>query len=551
MVNPTISQKDDNSLTITENTKKLFQVIYHELEKKEEGGDEIPRIKVSDLISKMSFYYEKIRNLVDYKDEHLLRKNAIERILRRHILIEGVIKESKSDDISKHLLTELIRAGYLLNNIIPETKINEISKVLAKYITLKKICNNKFNEDTKSRNEYINWSIALAASDIEERLGENKIDQTVISNMYEILLNNIILLDDSPYHKDKEIQLYIGIYRNYLKFDHEMLSFVVFKYFNPNWQNPSENEIEQICENIINLKGAIDLQVNHPLKKQFDRIISRYTVFFTILTEVVKDDTRGVYDKFKTDPKAFPRLVKSKCAQKYKQAKAKLWRAGVRSILYIFITKSVFAIILEAPAIKWFGVEVSQAIILVNAIFPAFLLFVIIFFTRLPSESNTKKINEGIEEIIFNERKRKQPFRLRRPIERSAYKNAIFGFIYGITFLVTFGFLIWGLNKAGFHWISTTIFLFFLALVSFFSIRIRKGTKELMVVEPKENILSLFGDFFYTPIIVAGKWISEKFSRINVFVFILDFIIEAPFKIFVEVAEEWTKYVRERKDEIS
>jgi hypothetical protein len=37
---------------------------------------------------------------------------------------------------------------------------------------------------------------------------------------------------------------------------------------------------------------------------------------------------------------------------------------------------------------------------------------------------------------------------------------------------------------------------------------------------------------------------------VNVFVFILDFIIEAPFKIFVEITEEWTKYVKERKDDI-
>ena len=52
------------------------------------------------------------------------------------------------------------------------------------------------------------------------------------------------------------------------------------------------------------------------------------------------------------------------------------------------------------------------------------------------------------------------------------------------------------------------------------------------------------------PIVATGKWLSEKFSRINVFVFFLDFIIEAPFKIFVEIAEEWTKYVKERKDEL-
>ncbi|PIX11448.1 hypothetical protein COZ73_02680 [Candidatus Falkowbacteria bacterium CG_4_8_14_3_um_filter_36_11] len=128
--------------------------------------------------------------------------------------------------------------------------------------------------------------------------------------------------------------------------------------------------------------------------------------------------------------------------------------------------------------------------------------------------------------------------------------GAIFGIIYTITFFLTFGAVIWVLDKIKFNWISIVIFLFFLALVSFFAIRIRKNIRELIVVEQKENILSFFSDFFYVPIVSAGKWISEKFDKVNVFVFILDFIIEAPFKIFVEIAEEWTKYVKERKDEI-
>lgn len=168
----------------------------------------------------------------------------------------------------------------------------------------------------------------------------------------------------------------------------------------------------------------------------------------------------------------------------------------------------------------------------------------------MPSKDNTKKIIEGVEEIVFKERGRKEPFQLRRPIRRKSFMNAAFGIIYFVTFFVSFGFIILSLQRIHFSWISIIIFLFFLALVSFFSIRIRKSTRDLIVVDPKENIISLFSDFFYTPIIAAGKWISEKFSRINVFVFIFDFIIEAPFKIFIEIAEEWTKYVKERREDI-
>ncbi|RMD59855.1 hypothetical protein D6821_00180, partial [Candidatus Parcubacteria bacterium] len=186
----------------------------------------------------------------------------------------------------------------------------------------------------------------------------------------------------------------------------------------------------------------------------------------------------------------------------------------------------------------------------INVTFPALLLFLVVLFTKKPDSANTNRIIEGIKEIVFVEAARSEPIKLRRPAKRSKAKNFIFGIIYAITFFVSFGFVVWVLDKIHFNWVSIIIFIFFLAFVSFFSIRIRRRIRELMVIEPKENIFTLLSDFFYTPIVASGKWLSEKFSRINVFVFVLDFIIEAPFKLFIDIAEEWTRYVKERRDEI-
>jgi hypothetical protein len=174
----------------------------------------------------------------------------------------------------------------------------------------------------------------------------------------------------------------------------------------------------------------------------------------------------------------------------------------------------------------------------------------VVLLTRIPSDDNTAKIIAGIEEITFAEKKKQEAIILRRADKRGKITSAVFGILYFITFFLSFGAVIFGLDKIGFTWVSIIIFLFFLALVSFFSIRIRRGVRESIVVESKENIFSFFLDFFYTPIIAAGKWLSEKFSQVNIFVFILDFIIEAPFKIFVEITEDWTKYVKERRENI-
>lgn len=559
MVNPTLIKKPTSPLMVNEETKKLFQVIYADQHKESKDDDDTPRVKVSDMISKMSFYYEKIRNAVDYKEDHLLRKNAIERILKRRIVMKGYIslKELNCQDIALNLIIELIRASYLPNNIIPEEKIGEVAKVIERYIklrngaiiTIKGLSENKKNE-VYDRNEFSRWTIALAASDIEDRLSNNTINKMVVRDMFDVLKAKIKLPDDSAYQKDKDIQIFISIYRNFLKFDPDMLSFILFKYYNATWSSASDDDLKNICANIVPLKKAIEFQLNHPLAGQLNRVSSKYTMFFSVLVGIISKDPVGIYNILKNSPSDFQRDIKKVCEDRYKQASAKLWRSAIRSIIYIFLTKSVFVFLIEAPATLWFGQEIHPVFLAINVVFPAFLLFMVVLFTKLPGDDNTKKIADGINEIAFKNYNNLEPITLRQPRKRGIVQNLIFSVIYTITFFMSFGAVVWGLYLIGFNFISIIIFLFFLAFVSFFGIRIRKGAKEMVIVEPKETIVSFITDFFYIPIVAVGKWLSERFSNINVFVFILDFIIEAPFKIFVEIAEEWTKYVKERKDEI-
>lgn len=559
-----MSRKADTNLTLTQDAKKLFQVIYTE-QTKEDDKKNVPKIKVSELISKMSFYYEKIRNAVDYKEENLLRKNAIERILRRQVLIEGVLKISKSAEIAQHLMVELIRAGYLPNDEIPEEKTGEVAQIIEKYIKLRtftlarikptsylKSGNvGKMRDEIREKSSLTNWFLSLAASEIEEKIGRSKINQVVISNMYDILTEKITLPEKlQEYEKDLKIQIYISIHRVHLKFDNEMLAHILFKYYNANWKNPKDEDIAKIAQDILLIRNAINTQLEHPLKKEVDKITNKYSVYFTILVDVIDDDPVKVFDAIRNDPKAFPRLIKNMCKKKYGALRSKLWRIATRSIIYIFITKSVFAVLLEVPAIKFFGEEISLVSLAINVSFPAILLFLIVVLTSLPSDENTDKIVEGISDVIFKETNKDEKYTLRKPAKRGGIINFVFGIFYAVTFFLSFGFVIWALDRINFNWVSITIFLFFLALVSYFGIKMKRYANELTVVEAKENIISFITDFFYTPIVAVGKWLSEKFSRINVFVFILDFIIEAPFKVFVEIAEEWTRYVKERKEDL-
>ncbi len=572
MVSPNLMKKQEEAIPaeINESAKKLFQVIFSEQNKKEEIDDDIPKIKVSSLISKVAFFYEKIRNAVQYDEEHLLRKNAISRILRRQVIIEGVVKDFDSEGLSTHLLTELIRAGYLPNNKIPEVKIKEISLLLEKYIYLKDSISEKINfsltlkTDIKKakdlieeKNELNNWILTMAACEIEENLAPNRIKQTVVNNLFDILSKNIALPDNLPYQDDLSIQIYLSIGRTYLKLDEEALSFVLFKYYYGDWlklgnekklNSAEEEKIKKIAEQISVLRNSIKNQLNHPLIRQVDKIARVYSLYFSVLTEAIESDPVKVYSELQKSEKIFIANLRKVCTQRYKKAKSRLWRAAIRSIIYIFLTKSIFVIAIELPAVKWFGEAVNPISLAINIAFPAILLFFIVLMTKTPKGNNTDKIINGIKEISFIGQEKKQALVLRKPIKRKSFSSIVFGLIYFSSFIASIYFVIWLLNLINFNWVSIIIFLFFLAFVSFFSIVVTKGVKELIIVERKENILTFLIDLFYMPIIIAGKWLSRGFSKLNVFIFIFDFILEAPFKILVEIADDWTKYVRERRE---
>jgi hypothetical protein len=128
-------------------------------------------------------------------------------------------------------------------------------------------------------------------------------------------------------------------------------------------------------------------------------------------------------------------------------------------------------------------------------------------------------------------------------------RDYLFSIFWVFTILLAFGIIWLGLGKLHFNILSKGIFVFFIAIISFLSYRIYQTANTYTVVK-KQNLFTPLFEFFFIPIIRVGRSLTEGFAQINFILLIVDFIIEAPFKIFVEIAEEWTKYVRERKDQL-
>src|SRR3989338_8262781 len=116
--------------TLSPATKRLlqrYQEWYGSLEPKES----ITTLHVDEAASAVATFYEKLRGIVDWKEEHLLRKGAIERILRRRVLMS-----EEFDTLAERIVMELIRGGHFPNDVIQDSKIPAIQRSIDKYIFL-------------------------------------------------------------------------------------------------------------------------------------------------------------------------------------------------------------------------------------------------------------------------------------------------------------------------------------------------------------------------------------------------------------------------------
>lgn len=502
------------------------------------------KIQVNKVVSKLAFLYEKIRNVVEYKEEHLLRKNAIKRILKRRLTWK-----SNAKSIATPLIYELIRGRYLENNAVPENRIKEVANLINKYILLLNLVYAQ-KKSEKEKRKLLDWILGIAACELEEIFVPHFKDEALVEYMYQVMTERIAWSGKMS-EEERNIQIYIAIHRTLVKSDREIITYRIFNLYYPKWLEASDELVKNIAENVDTLYKTIEGQMDHPLGSQLVHLVKKYTPPFIILRDVIKKDPKRAREIL-TQPKLLEEAIKEACDNEYKTTRIKLRRSSIRSIIYIFLTKMLLALAIEMPYDLYVAEKVKYLPLGINIIFHPLLLFLIALTIRVPAEENTNKITMGIREIIYEEKEKKAILgKVKTSVTRNTFFNILFNFTYLITFLVSFGILIYILNKLDFSIVSGGFFLLFLTLVSFFGIRNRESARELIVIDGKEGILTIIVDFFSIPILRVGRWISLNFSRINIFVFIFDFIIEAPFKAFIEIIEDFFAFIREKKEEIT
>ncbi|OGF29567.1 hypothetical protein A2533_01415 [Candidatus Falkowbacteria bacterium RIFOXYD2_FULL_35_9] len=495
-------------------------------------------LRVNQVISKFSLVYEKVRNAMDYKEDHLLRKNALFRLLKRKLFIEKILINQTEEKLAEQIVYEMIRAGYLKNNQVPKTKIDDLLKVIQKY--------NKLIQLSDLNQSQFMQMLELQACEIEEVLVPSTKTKALIRFAFEVMNPRILSNRGEIDDKEKELQTYLAVYRVLRKPDEALMSFVLWNLYYPNWHNADDNLIHAIAKDFDLVNDEIRQQLNHPWKKSLDKLFKKFAIVFWILEDLIEKDPEAAYEIF-DDEELLEREVRKACDERYKVVRKKLTRGVVRSIVYVFFTKMLLALFLELPLDMLLKGFINYTALTINILFPPVLMFFVAITIRTPGKKNTEMIIKELKVIVFGEDAKK--FKLKAPKNRSIVTSVVLNILYLMVFAASVYLIVIGLDRIDFIWTSALIFVFFLSVVSFFGIRIRKPIKEISIEEKRDNIFIMLIDFISLPFATVGQWTSNKFSKINFIAFIFDFIIEAPFKIFVEVLEDLFGFWREKKEE--
>ncbi|MFA6512006.1 MAG: hypothetical protein WCV86_02710 [Patescibacteria group bacterium] len=501
------------------------------------------RFQVDLLVGNLAFFYEKLRNAIDFKEEHLLRKNAIERFLRRRLVIEHNKK-----NLGHELIDELIRGRYLPNNKLPMALSERVDRVVDRYLAV-------FDQLTGQtswgeRFDLRDWMLSIAATEVEQLLAPPVKSDALVEYVFG-QVNGVVEIAGNYPKVEKELQLYLAIHRSLIRSDEAILRYHLFTFFVPDWIERDPSTAKMIVGQIRELKMRVEHNINHPLTDPLHRRMKRYATYFLILRDILEkygDNTRQIFE----DPDKLTIAVSEASRERYQRVRSRVGRIIVRSIIYLFLTKFVLAFLIELPYDLFFLSEIRWTPLIVNAIFHPTLLFLIGILISIPGKKNTAKILSGLRGLLYPADQNVIQNELHLPIRRfSPLANRFFLGFYTILFILSFGLVGSGLMRLGFNWVSGVLFLFFLSLVSFFGMKVRAEVEELYVTKRRENIFSLLLNLFALPVVQVGHWLSKKIPRFNILTFILDFVIEAPFKTLVKVLEEWFAFIKEKREEIS
>ena len=487
-------------------------------------------IQVSSATKRIAFAYERFRNTLEPDEQEILRRRAILRVLERRLFEDRPLTV-----IATTLLQELIRGNYIkaCPTSLADSIARELAKAKALYLKL----------DRPSAQ----WLLSLVAVGVDQQLFPHNRQEALVHLMYHDTYRRLVWTDDFVAETDRATQLYLACHRTlYAADDYELAYHYFIRYF-PSWQEATltPEEILHLVRELPAFKDRMTQDLNHSARDRLTRLLRPVAVPYIILRDILIWSPTAAFASLE----ALQAAGSDAFTKRVQLTRSRMSRRAWHSILFLFLTKTTLALLFEVPYERIVLGEIHVLALLSNITFHPILLLTLATTVRLPGQANAERVVEHLERIVTGEGEL-PTVAISKPRRYGAATWSVFALLYAVLFMLIFWGLFSLLDYLGFSLLAMFFFVIFLGLVSFLATRIRRSVDDLRVIPRREGAISVFTSFLALPVLEFGRWLAQNIRQLNFLLFLMDRVLEAPFKLLIDVTEEWFDFVRDRREEI-
>jgi hypothetical protein len=447
-----------------------------------------------------------------------VRRAAIERILKRRMLLD-----KNPETLASDLLLELRWARYLSGEEAKAAKKPELIKILEKY--------------TSYSGHVIpgEWIVKIASAEIEELFNLNRDYNQFTFFAFQAVKQKILITDENL-----DLLTYFAVDKVYAGSDNEQIAYHIIGLAG---KMIDSQKLEEGWR-LFNLGRTSKLlpRLNKFVRRQMPALVLLRDIYF-----YAPGDFKNIIS---SKEKFLPR-AEEVLKNQLEQMSGKIATAGVRSIIYVFLTKMILAFGLEVPfEIFVFG-QLNKLPLILNIVFPPLLMWFTTMQIHVPTTKEREALVARTWYVVENFDNLKNEDDLLTP-ENAENKAGlvyyIFSTLYAIFFIGVFALIFYVLGLIGFKFFNKLIFIFFLTIIVFFAYRISQIAKVYFWKNQGKETSSLL-DTIALPILTIGSLLSIGLGKLNFLMFVFDFILEAPFKLILGFVDDWVQFLSAKKEE--
>ena len=517
----------------------------------------ISPLEVDELASSIAKAYEKVRKVVDWKEENLLRRNAIERILKRRLVSElyGInILPVTAKEISEPIVLELMRSGYFDNGHIAKRQVKDVENILNKYIQVmsrSRLASQKSDKHIKGKMSFYTWLIEIAACEIEEVLAPAYKENALLNLMTNLLYQRTkIIPNDRIDNLEKLIQTYIGVQRTLYNFDEPIVAYNVIKIRYPYWLKEDADSVNKIVETAEEIYQQIEADLESKDGKQFFKLCTKYDAAYRIVGDLLEeiDDQPQKVLNILADEEKVDQIIDKTYADRKKSLKGRLFRSAIYSTLSIFVAGGFSFFVFEGPVARLAGKEFSLLALFVDLLIPSLVMFILVIIIRPPPDKNLIVVKKEVKKILYKQDK-DDVYEINFNKKKNKIAQAIFLLLSAVAGSISLWAVFWVFKVAKVPWTSMYIDVINVAMVVFAAMAVREKSKEI-TIEDRGNFAEFLVDLFSIPLAKLGQWFSQKWKEYNVVAALFTALVDTPFSALISLIEDWRNFLKERSSEI-